>query len=92
VQTLLEHPILDRLPTAGRLVRLAQKHGSGRLEVACQKALAYGDPSYRTVKGILKQGTDQPEMPLPVELPPATTFARTSSELVGRLAEVSSWS
>lgn len=92
VQTLLAHPILDRLPTAGRLVRLAQKHGAGRLEAACQKALAYGDPSYRTVRGILKQGIDQPPMPLPVELPPATTFARTSSELVGRLAEVSPWS
>ena len=92
VRGLLEHPILDRLPTAGRLVRLAHKHGAASLEAACQKALAFGDPSYRTVKGILKQGPVSAEAPVPVELPPATSFARPSSELVGRLVEVSPWS
>jgi len=91
VQMLLEHPILDRLPTAGLLVRLAKKYSPQRLETACHKALEYGDPSYKTVKGILKQGTEAQEAPIPVELPPATTFARSSSELVGTLAEVPSW-
>ncbi len=92
MQTLLEHPILDRLTTAGLLVRLAQKYSAQRLEDACRKALDYGDPSYKTVKGILKQGSEAQEAPIPVELPPATTFARSSAELVGTLAEVPSWS
>jgi transposase len=93
VRELLEHPILDRLPTAGRLVRLAQKHTPQRLEAACRKAMGYADPSYKTVKGILKQGTETQALPplWPVEIPPATTFARNSTELVGALLEVPSW-
>ena len=43
----------------------------------------FEDASYKTVKGILKQGTDQQELPIPVEIPPATTFARSPAELVG---------
>jgi hypothetical protein len=41
---------------------LADKHGIGRLEAACAKATAAGDPSYRTIKGILAAGveTDPP--------------------------------
>lgn len=91
VQILLEHPILDRLPTAGLLVRLASKYSPVRLEAACRKALDYADPSYKTVKGILKQGMETRTSPIPLELPPATTFARSSIELVGTLAEVPSW-
>jgi transposase len=91
VRDLLEHPVLDRLSTAGRLVRLANQYSQERLEAACQKALSYGDGSYKTVKGILKQGVESQAAPLPVEIPPATTFARTMPELVGELAEVASW-
>ena len=91
VQSLLAHPVLDRLTTAGRLVRLARKYNAQRLEAACRKALDYGDPSYKTVKGILKQGTEVQPAPVLVDLPLATTFARSSCELVGALAEVPSW-
>ncbi len=90
VQILLEHPVLDRLTTTGLLGRLAQKYSPSRLEAACRKALDYGEPSSKTVKGVLKQGTEAQEGPIPVALPPATTFARSSSELVGALVEVSS--
>ena len=31
----------------------------GRLEAACAAAITAGDPSYRTVKGILAAGTDR---------------------------------
>ena len=31
-----------------------------RLEAACAKAIAAGDPSYRTIKGILIAGTETP--------------------------------
>ncbi|MFO7530372.1 MAG: IS21 family transposase [Marinobacter sp.] len=91
VQELLEHPVLDRLSTAGRLVRLANQFSPERLEAACQKALAYGDGSYRTIKGILKQGTESQTAPLLVEIPPATTFARSKDELVAGLMEVGLW-
>ena len=35
-------------------------HGAERLELACALALELGDPSYRTVKGILAAGREQP--------------------------------
>jgi hypothetical protein len=38
-------------------VEWTQRTG-GRLEAACVKATAAGDPSYRTVKGILAAGTE----------------------------------
>ncbi len=91
VQGLLNDPILYRLPTAGRLLRLARRYGEARLEAACCRALTFGDPSYKTVKGILVHGLDQQEAPLPIVLPPATSFARSSDELVGTLAEVLPW-
>ena len=35
------------------MVGLADRHDPSRLEAACAKAITAGDPSYRTVKGIL---------------------------------------
>jgi transposase len=62
VDALLEVNALFRLRSAQGVLRLADKHSSGRLELACVKAIAVGDPSYRTVKGILAAGaeTDPP--------------------------------
>jgi hypothetical protein len=41
---------------------LADRYGPDRLEAACQAATTAGDPSYRTVKGILAAGTEtQPD-------------------------------
>jgi hypothetical protein len=91
VQSLLADPVLYRLPTAGRLVRLRTRYGDERLEAACRRALAFDDPSYRTIKHILAQGLEQEEASLAVILPPATTFARSAGELVGELAEVQPW-
>ena len=91
VQFLLNDAVLYRLPTAGRLVRLRKRFGDERLEAACCRALAFGDPGYLTVKRILTQGLDQDEAPIAVKLPMATTFARPADELVGPLAEVPSW-
>jgi transposase len=44
---------LFRLRAAQGVLGLADKHGTTRLEQACAKAIAAGDPSYRTVKNIL---------------------------------------
>lgn len=92
VQGLLNDPVLYRIPTAGRLVRLTNRFSPQRLEAACQRALAFEDPSYKTIKRILQQGLDEENTASPVALPPATTFARSTGELVGALAEVASWS
>lgn len=87
VQTLLDDPVLYRIPTAGRLVRLKNGYGTERLEAAAQRALWFEDPSYKTVKRILAEGLEQEGLPLPVSLPPAATFARSADELVGALVE-----
>ena len=47
------------------MLHLADKHQPGRLEAACAKAAAAGDPSYRTVKGILAAGTEQDPVAVP---------------------------
>jgi hypothetical protein len=91
VQGLLNDPVLYRIPTAGRLVRLARRFNVERLEAACQRALTFGDVNYKTIRRILEQGLDQEEAAVPVALPPATTFARSAEELVGELTEVAAW-
>jgi len=67
VGELLSVNALFRLRQAQGVLRLGQKHGDGRLEAACRRAIAAGDPSYLTVKGILAAGTEhdgwQPPLP-----------------------------
>jgi len=91
VQAILDDPVIERLPTAGRLVRLRKRFGDQRLEAACRRALAFSDPSYKTIKRILAQGLEQEPEAIPVTLPPATSFVRDKAELVGALAEVTTW-
>jgi transposase len=55
---LLEINALFRLRAAQGVIGLAAKHGPGRLEAACARAIAVGDPSYRTIRGILAAGTE----------------------------------
>jgi len=55
---LLQVNALFRLRAAQGVLGLADKYPTGRLEAACAKALAVGDPSYRTIKGILAAGTE----------------------------------
>jgi hypothetical protein len=56
---------LHRLRSAQGVVGLADKHAPDRLEAACAKALAAGDPSYRTIKEILVAGLED----LPADRP-----------------------
>jgi len=85
-QTLLDDPIIDRLPSVGRLLRLRQKFGNERLEAACQRALHFDDPAYKTVKRILSQGLEREALPAHEAAPPATAFVRSADELIGDLA------
>jgi len=60
---LLADHALYRLRSAQGVIGLADKHDPGRLEAACAKAIAAGDPSYRTVKGILAAGAERDQLP-----------------------------
>ncbi|MDT5024806.1 MAG: hypothetical protein QOE61_1232, partial [Micromonosporaceae bacterium] len=65
IDELLAENALFRLRAAQGVLGLADKHDPGRLEAACAKAIAAGDPSYRTVKGILAAGTETTQIPRP---------------------------
>ena len=66
VGELLAVNALFRLRQAQGVLRLGQRHGDGRLEAACARALEAGDPSYRTVKGILAAGSERDGVQLPL--------------------------
>ncbi len=75
VQELLAVPTLTRLRQAQGVVRLAESDGVERLEAACARALAFGDPTYRTVKNIVAGGFELHAVPS--NLPPrAGAFLR----------------
>lgn len=58
VTDLLASGALHHLRAAQGVIGLADKHSPARLDAACARAVAVGDPSYRTVKGILAAGTE----------------------------------
>jgi hypothetical protein len=77
-EQLLNDRPLDRLRSVQAILRLADSVGPNRLEAACQRALYYGDVSYRRIKGILNAALDREPLPdhahtLPVQ---PHTFAR----------------
>jgi len=96
VQTLLSDPVVERLPTVRRLLKLRDHFGDTRLEAACGRALRFEDGTYQTVKRILQQELEQAaprEFPAPVAAnPPAFTFVRTAADLVGHLFGGGAWS
>lgn len=93
VSRLLDDPVLDRLATVGRLLRLRTRFGAGRLEAACQRALAFDDPAYTTVKRILTEELDrQPLTERPIPASSARTFVRSVADLVGHTLGGLSWS
>jgi hypothetical protein len=58
VNTLLSSHALHFLRQSQGIIRLADKYGQQRLNAACARANAFGDPSYRTVRNILERGLD----------------------------------
>ena len=66
VGELLAVNALFRLRQAQGVLRLGQRYGDARLEAACARAIEAGDPSYRTVKGILAVGTERDGIQLPL--------------------------
>ena len=58
IAVLLEVNVLHRLRSAQGVLGLADKHSADRLNAACRRAIDVGDPTYKTVKGILAAGTE----------------------------------
>jgi transposase len=80
---------LHRLRSAQGIIGLAERHGAQRLDAACRHAIDVGDPTYRTVKGILAAGTENTDTPTdntptaPAHLHgPARLFAITDTDEV----------
>jgi hypothetical protein len=53
------------------VLRLADRYSPERLDAACARAIAVGDPGYRTVKGILAAGTEHGDDPPSLHSAPA---------------------
>ena len=58
VEDLMAVNALHRLRSCQGVIGLADKHSATRLNAACRRAIEVGDPTYRTVKGILAAGTE----------------------------------
>ena len=58
VDALMELNALYRLRQAQGVIRLAEKYEPERLDAACRRALEVGDPTLKTVRGILATGTE----------------------------------
>jgi transposase len=83
VSELLAVDALFRLRQAQGVLRLGQKHGDARLEAACRRALQAGDPSCKTVKGILAAGTEQDGFQLPLPGAGVPAWLRGPAEFGG---------
>jgi hypothetical protein len=59
IEHLFADRVLDNLRAAQGVIRLQDKYGSARLEAACNRALSFDNPRYRSVKTILEKGLDQ---------------------------------
>ncbi len=92
VAALLGDTTMERLPMARRLLAWRDRVGDDRLEAACSRALRFGDPSYKTVRGILKRGLESAPDPEPAtEAPPAKAFVRNAVDLFGQKLGGLSW-
>ena len=58
IEELMVDNALFRLRAAQGILGLRTKYGPERLENACTAALSAGDPSYRTIKGVLAAGAE----------------------------------
>jgi transposase len=81
---------LFRLRAAQGVLGLADKHGPVRLDAACAKAIAVGDPSYRTIKGILAAGLETEPAPPAAGDGGAAAFLHGPSQLFANVIPLSS--
>ena len=81
IADLLQVNALFRLRAAQGVLSLAGKHGPARLERACTRAIEVGDPSYRTIKGILAARTEAGPAPEPTGDGGAAAYLHGPSQL-----------
>ncbi len=79
VDALLEKHAFHYLRQCQGILRLSEKYGQQRIEAACARANAFGDPAYHTVKTILERGLDR--QPLLFEVKTSGAFLRGPDEL-----------
>ena len=91
VEDLFADPVVDRLRTVGRILRLEETFGATRLEAACARARTFAEPTHRTIKHILTQGLDHEIAPTPAAPPEARTFVRSAVELLGHVFGGAAW-
>lgn len=87
VTGLLDERPADHLRAAQSLVALIEKVGKERLEAACLRALHFGDPRYRRIKGILAAGLESEPLPghkKEAPAPPVFAFARKAEEFFAK--------
>ena len=72
---------LYRLRQAQGVIGLAEKHNAARLEAACARAIDAGDPSYKTIRGILAAGTEAQPLATPAGDAGAGAFLRGPGQI-----------
>jgi hypothetical protein len=82
VETLLGEHALHYLRQCQGILRMKEKYSPERLERACARANAFGDPSYRTVKTILERDLDRQTLLFEPERV-SGAFLRGAEELCG---------
>lgn len=87
---LLEVNALFRLRAGQGGLGLIGKHGAERLEKACARAIEVGDPSYRTIKGILAAGAEDLPGPEPTGDGGAAAHLHGPSRLFGNVVALPS--
>ena len=87
VESLLEKHALHYLRQCQGIIHMADKYGQERLNNACARANAFGDPAYRTVKTILEKDLDKQQILFePARI--AGAFLRGPEDLFYRSNEV----
>jgi hypothetical protein len=76
---------LYRLRAAQGVIGLAGKHDTARLEAACARAIDAGDPSYKTIRGILAAGTETQPLPAPARDRGAGAYLRGPDQIFGNV-------
>ena len=76
---------LYRLRAAQGVLGLADKHDPARLEAACARAIDAGDPSYKTIRGILAAGTETQPPAAPAPAASAGAFLRGPAQIFGNV-------
>ena len=81
IDELMAEGALYRLRAAQGVIGLAGKHDTARLEAACARAIEAGDPSYKTIRGILAAGAEAAPLAAAPGGSDASAFLRGPGEI-----------